>query len=366
MENITQKTKSSQQEKSVEYVDLPKIYQKKPFANLNRRFLTIWAITLAFNVIIVTILAHKHFEITSEYVRKVQEHYANFLYDKIEQSMSKLEETGEGMAAKETKAKKITSQQNKGSGESGKSEGKSRTGGSKARATTPGERVATHSRTTAEIASTVSNKGILALLTGTGEAAQGDGVVDILGDGSTSTGSENLEQVLASLDGIKSSGTPAKSGKSAGGGGIRGGRAKGGSSNIADIITDLSRAETKRIGTKTEKMVVSQSKVKAEAGKSAGRNAEDVLQVVNSHRAAIEYCYQRQLRSTPNLRGKVSIRFVIRPDGSIKDVKIIASTLNNPSVERCIINKIRRWRDFGAIDPSKGDAVFRQDYVFGY
>jgi len=100
MENITQKTKSSQQEKSVEYVDLPKIYQKKPFANLNRRFLTIWAITLAFNVIIVTILAHKHFEITSEYVRKVQEHYANFLYDKIEQSMSKLEETGEGMAAK--------------------------------------------------------------------------------------------------------------------------------------------------------------------------------------------------------------------------------------------------------------------------
>ena len=366
MENRTQKIKSSQSttsmsEKSTEYVELPQIYQKKLFANLDHRFVTIWAITLAFNVIIVFILAQRHFEVSTDYVRKVQERYANFLYEKVEQSMLAEEEGKEGMVGEGEKAGKEKAK----SSDSGGADKSERASGAGKPSASPEERMAARSRTTAEIASAVSNKGILGLLTGTGEAAQGEGIVDILGNDNVSDSGQDLDQVLAGLDGIKSSGTSGGNGKR-GSRGARGGRARGGSGSIADMITDLSRAETKRFGTKTEKMVVSQSKVRAEAGKSAGRSAEDVLQVVNSHRAAIEYCYQRQLRSNPNLRGKVSVRFVIRPDGSVKDAKIIASTLNNPSVERCIISKIRRWRDFGAIDPNKGDAVFRQDYIFGY
>ena len=88
-------------------------------------------------------------------------------------------------------------------------------------------------------------------------------------------------------------------------------------------------------------MVVSESKVEAEAGKSAGRDPESVMAVVNSHRAAIEYCYQRALRKNPNLKGKISLKFIITPTGSIKDVIILSNTLNDPSVEKCIIAKIK-------------------------
>ena len=109
------------------------------------------------------------------------------------------------------------------------------------------------------------------------------------------------------------------------------------------------------------------SAVANEQGKKSDcRNSDEVSEVVNSHNAAIQYCYQRELKRNPDLKGKLVVRFVINPSGKVKDVKIISSTINNPRVERCVVNRIRRWDDFGAIDPAKGDATFRQVYTFGY
>ena len=173
-----------------------------------------------------------------------------------------------------------------------------------------------------------------------------------------------MDEVLSGLSGIKTQGTPGGSGN--GEGGARGGRTSGSGTGIGDMIDGLTNAKSQNFGKKTDKMVVSESKVEIEGGKSGGRDPESVMSVVNSHRAAIEYCYQRALRKNPNLKGKISVRFTISPAGQVKNVEIISNTLSDSGVEKCIIQKIKSWKDFGPADPTKGDAVFRQDYIFGY
>jgi len=335
-------------------------YKKSWKDNFDRRFFAIFLASLFFNVILVLYLSHLPFELSAEYVRKIQEHYAQFIYKKAPEPVKVAETKPSDLVGNEGKAKAEEKKTPSGAGGAGKEgAGAGKSGMEAAQA-----RRQAHTRSAQEIQQEVSSKGILGLLTGTGSAAQGEQVADILGD-TGGAGSENLDEVLSGISGIKSSGE-AGGGKGAGARGTRGSRVTGGGGGIGDMVAALTTARTKEFAKKKQELVVSQSKVKAEAGKSAGRDPAAVLAVINSHRAAIEYCYQRGLRRNPNLKGKISIRFIISPDGRVKDVKILSSTLNDPSVERCIVAKIRSWRDFGPIDPAKGDAIFRQDYIFGY
>jgi hypothetical protein len=342
------------------FVFNPEDYKKQSLKQLDRRFWGIFLATFFLNVILMLYLSNLPYEISEDVARRIQEHYANFIYQQQKTSppvQSNLAET-KGPGAEKKAAEEKPAETDKTAGaKSGKSAANK--GPRTAR-----ERVAAKSRSTAQISQEVSKKGLLALITGTGEAAQGEAVQDVLGDDAGNAGGKNLDKILSNIGGIKTSGASEGVGK--GGGSVRGGRTTGSGASIDDIVTGLGSAKQNTIKKKTKMRLFKSGRVKAEAGKSGGRSPEAVLAVVNSHKAAIEYCYQRALRSNPNLKGKISVRFVIRPDGSVGNVRVVESTMNNASVERCIVSKIRRWRDFGPVDPSKGNAVFRQDYIFGY
>jgi len=70
-----------------------------------------------------------------------------------------------------------------------------------------------------------------------------------------------------------------------------------------------------------------------------------VERVVRRHRAQIKYCYELELMRTPGLEGKLVMQWVIGPDGKVRSAKSRAegTTLANPALTRCIINKIRSW-----------------------
>ncbi len=110
----------------------------------------------------------------------------------------------------------------------------------------------------------------------------------------------------------------------------------------------------------------SQESAEKDAIKLGGRDPNLVAAVVFGHSAAIQYCYERELQRNPDLKGKISVRFTILPDGTVSSPAIISSTLENERVERCILSRISRWDDFGSIDPAMGNATFRQVYTFGY
>ena len=99
--------------------------------------------------------------------------------------------------------------------------------------------------------------------------------------------------------------------------------------------------------------------------KGRNRSAREVIRVVQSHTRALQDCYKQELRYDPTIKGKILVRFTIDPDGTVVGVSIISSTLNSPRMEQCILNRIRRWRNFSPCDPSVGDKTYRQSFSFG-
>ena len=99
--------------------------------------------------------------------------------------------------------------------------------------------------------------------------------------------------------------------------------------------------------------------------KGKTRSAQEVIRVVQSHTRALQDCYKQELRYDPTINGKILVRFTIDPDGNVKSASLISSTLNSPRMEECILNRIKRWRNFPPCDPAVGDKTYRQSFSFG-
>ncbi len=213
-------------------------------------------------------------------------------------------------------------------------------------------------RTRDRLAAEVRSQGVLRLIT-SGSAAAGQQQAEELLGSREPTG--ELNAVLAGVGELRSSGMPT------GGQQVRGGRATE-AGTIDTIVGELgtaTSANVQRGGTLVVEPVTPLTK-EGEVTTLAGRDPEQVSRVVNRHNDAIEYCYQKELRRNPTLKGKLVVRFTITPQGKVSNVTIISSSLNNPELETCIVRRIQRWDDFGAVDPSLGDATFRQVYTFGF
>jgi TonB family protein len=57
-----------------------------------------------------------------------------------------------------------------------------------------------------------------------------------------------------------------------------------------------------------------------------------------------KYCYEPELAKNPKLSGRIEVQFTISAEGKVIAVVLVSSTMNNPKVERCLVNAIRRWR----------------------
>jgi TonB family protein len=82
------------------------------------------------------------------------------------------------------------------------------------------------------------------------------------------------------------------------------------------------------------------------AGRAEVRGSLDreiIRRIIRRHINEVKYCYQRELARSPNLTGRVTIRFVIAASGQVVQSSVASSTLGNASVERCISSAVRRW-----------------------
>ena len=111
-------------------------------------------------------------------------------------------------------------------------------------------------------------------------------------------------------------------------------------------------------------MALDNASVTGQGSKAANRGSEELSRVINSHNDAIEYCYKRESKLNPNLKGDVQVEFVIAYNGRVKSVRIINSSMRNKNIENCIAGRIRGWR-FKPISQNEGDVSVRQKYIFG-
>lgn len=77
------------------------------------------------------------------------------------------------------------------------------------------------------------------------------------------------------------------------------------------------------------------------------RTYEEVSLVFDRNKGAIYSIYSRALRKDPTLQGKVVLEITIDPSGRVTACKIVSSELNNSSLERKLVSRVKLL-NFGA------------------
>lgn len=81
-------------------------------------------------------------------------------------------------------------------------------------------------------------------------------------------------------------------------------------------------------------------------GMAPGRTDEEIQIVFDRYKAALYRIYNRELRKDPTLRGKVLMRMIIEPDGTVSLCKVESTDLGSAELVVRIVERIRRF-NFG-------------------
>ncbi|MFH2007360.1 MAG: AgmX/PglI C-terminal domain-containing protein [bacterium] len=74
-------------------------------------------------------------------------------------------------------------------------------------------------------------------------------------------------------------------------------------------------------------------------------DASAIRKVARHHLAEVRHCYVSVgIAANRNLKGRVEVRFTIKPTGSVGTLRIARSTLHHARTESCIKSAMRRWR----------------------
>jgi TonB family protein len=85
-------------------------------------------------------------------------------------------------------------------------------------------------------------------------------------------------------------------------------------------------------------------KIKPGIGTAVGSlSKEAIRRVIRQHLNEIRFCYEQKLALKPDLEGRVAVKFIIAPDGSVKGSKVDGSTINDAEVSSCVAAAVARW-----------------------
>lgn len=343
----------------------PTSFEKPFFGDFDFHFLILFLCCLVLEGVVVYSLSRRPVsEFSDKEISRIQERFAQFIL-KEERTADDSRNTfasGEAQGGEEETAEEAVAAEETSGGSGGEDNGESRTAVAEVR---HANRRADASARRAEMSRQVSSKGLLGLLTASGGSQGSGSVTDVLGSVGRGGGSD-LDEVLASSDGLKTTGRSTLAGGDGTGTGARGGRTGQQGATIDDLVTERGSAGSQSLSRSGELQVETPADVAGRGHGSVYRSGQELQRVIYDHYSAIKYCYERELKRHPTLKGKVTVRITVNADGEVADAEIVNSTLNNERVERCIITRIKRWNDFKPIDRSEGDVTFTQVFNFGY
>jgi hypothetical protein len=128
---------------------------------------------------------------------------------------------------------------------------------------------------------------------------------------------------------------------------------------VAGLERQATGGERVAVGIKARAQTI--TLVKSSGGETTGELPRDtVKKYIATKMGAVKACYQKGLQSNPALAGKVTVAFMIQPNGAVLGQKVDKSTLENDSVESCILNNIKSWR----FPQARGGGVTKVVYPF--
>lgn len=91
-----------------------------------------------------------------------------------------------------------------------------------------------------------------------------------------------------------------------------------------------------------------------------GLSKEEIGRVIRRYLSQIKYCYEKELTRNPNLAGKVVTSFTIGGTGKVTDCDVAETSLNDPTVEDCVVKIIKRIQ----FPTPKGGGIVLVSYPF--
>lgn len=96
------------------------------------------------------------------------------------------------------------------------------------------------------------------------------------------------------------------------------------------------------------------------SGGGGSASAADFQSTIDQGSSAVQACYTKELKKSPDLKGKLSVAIKVNPQGKVGSVSVTANTIGS-AVANCVTNKIRGW-----LFPrgKKGMVTVNQTFVF--
>ena len=80
------------------------------------------------------------------------------------------------------------------------------------------------------------------------------------------------------------------------------------------------------------------------ASDRASRSREEIERVFDANKGRIYTLYNRALRENPALQGKVVLKLTIAPDGRVTFCEVVSSELNDPELERGLVQRVLQFQ----------------------
>jgi hypothetical protein len=91
-------------------------------------------------------------------------------------------------------------------------------------------------------------------------------------------------------------------------------------------------------------------------------DSEIIRHVVREHADELRFCYASELRRTPGISGKVTMKWVINDEGKVAQAATAQTEMNNANVESCLAARIKGW----VFPRPKGGGIAVVNYPFRF
>jgi TonB family protein len=75
-----------------------------------------------------------------------------------------------------------------------------------------------------------------------------------------------------------------------------------------------------------------------------GLTKDQVGAVIYRHMSEIRYCYEAAMLRTPDVEGKLAVKFVIGGAGAVKTANVAQSSLGDSKLDDCVMKRLTRWQ----------------------
>ncbi len=122
--------------------------------------------------------------------------------------------------------------------------------------------------------------------------------------------------------------------------------------------------EVRNVEVAAEPTVAKAATAEPSSSGAGTRAMSNIRRIFDANKTALDSLYRRELRQDPTLQGRITLKLVIEPDGSVSKCEVVESELQHSKLEQRIAMRVRLF-NFGSADVEQRELTFPLDFLPG-